>query len=329
MFRPHESIPAGHSPAAVAAVVIAVALASCSLTDDDSGPPPPLTRDVSGVTTTTTVIAAQSTTGSTRLPTPAGPRRCRPPPLTYSIAWEQVDDRTEVGTITVPVDYDDPQGATLDLRRGAAPGRPRRPHRRARHQQRGPGRGGECDGPERRELVPARADRPVRHRVVGSPRHRRVRRVGRLHRRLRVRPVLLRAGPHSRRRCRAAGEHRRGPRRSPNGASIGSTISRRSARTTPLAISMPSVRRWTNHRSRTSASATAANSVVCGRRCSRRPSGRRCSTARPTRTPTRSSGPRTSGSVSRTPSTRSSPDAARTATARSTTTATRRVRSTP
>ena len=92
---------------AVAAVVIGVALASCS-SSNDSAPPPPLTRDVSGVTTTTVDASAGGDAGgSTSLPAP--------PPLTYSIAWQPIDDRTDVGMITVPVDYDDPQGATLDL----------------------------------------------------------------------------------------------------------------------------------------------------------------------------------------------------------------------
>ena len=97
---------------AVAAVVIGAALASCSISHDDSAsPPPPLTRDVSGVTTTTTTIVSAggvAAGASTSLPAPAPP--------TYSITWEPAADRTEVGTITVPVDYSDPQGATLDLR---------------------------------------------------------------------------------------------------------------------------------------------------------------------------------------------------------------------
>ena len=70
-------------------------------------------RDVSDVTTTS---VAGSGTG-TGIGDAAGPTSLpAPPPLTYTIAWEPVDDRTDVGTITVPVDYDDPQGATLDLR---------------------------------------------------------------------------------------------------------------------------------------------------------------------------------------------------------------------
>jgi pimeloyl-ACP methyl ester carboxylesterase len=89
---------------ALAPVVLCVALASCSIAHVDSGPKvrPPATRDVSDVATTTIVVG-----GSTTLPIAQ--------PLSYSIAWEAVDDRTDVGTITVPVDYDDPQGATLEL----------------------------------------------------------------------------------------------------------------------------------------------------------------------------------------------------------------------
>ncbi len=100
--------------ATVVAVVIGTALASCSIMHDESAKvPPPVTRDVSDVTTTS---VAGSGTG-TGIGDAAGPTSLPvPPPLTYTIAWEPVDDRTDVGTITVPVDYDDPQGATLDLR---------------------------------------------------------------------------------------------------------------------------------------------------------------------------------------------------------------------
>ena len=176
---------------ALSAVVIGVALASCSLTDDDSGPPPPLTRDVSGVTTTTLITepvdAGVDAGGSTSLPAP---------PLTYSIAWEQVDDRTEVGTITVPVDYDDPQGATLDLRVARHLADPDDRIGVLATNNGGPGAAASAMALNAASLVPVRADRPLRHRLLGSAWHRRVRCRGRLHRRLRVRPVLLRAGPH-------------------------------------------------------------------------------------------------------------------------------------
>ncbi len=99
-------------PIVVALMLLGGALASCSIVHDDkTSAPPPLTRDVGNVATTTTTITTVGGGGgggSNASPTPQ--------PLTYSITWEPVDDRTDVGTITVPVDYDDPQGATLDLR---------------------------------------------------------------------------------------------------------------------------------------------------------------------------------------------------------------------
>jgi pimeloyl-ACP methyl ester carboxylesterase len=36
-------------------------------------------------------------------------------PLEYAIEWTQITERVDEGTITVPVDYGDPQGATIDL----------------------------------------------------------------------------------------------------------------------------------------------------------------------------------------------------------------------
>ncbi len=307
---------------AVAAVVIGVALASCSmLTNDSASPPPPLTRDVSGVTTTT--VDRRGRRGRGRIHLPAGPAAAD---VQHRLAADRRSHRRRhdhrAGRLR--------RSAGSDTRppSGTAQGRPRPPHRRAGDQQRRPGCGSEFDGPQRVELVPVRAHRPVRHRVVGSTRHGRVRRIGRLHRRRRAtttsspsRTSLPTTMPSGRRTSTT-------PRSSPSGASTGSITSRRSERTTPPAISMRSVRRSTNPSSRTSGSATAASSVGCGRRCSRRPSELRCSTARPIRPPTRWSGPRTNGSDSRTPSTRSSPSAAGTATACFTATATRRVRST-
>ena len=151
---------------AVAAVVLGVALASCSIAHVDSGPKvrPPVARDVSDVTTTTIEVG-----GSTTLPTAQ--------PLTYSIAWEAVDDRTDVGTITVPVDYDDPQGATLELTVARHKADPDERIGVLATNNGGPGGGREHDGAQCGELVPARDHRSVRRRVVGSSRHRRVGRV--------------------------------------------------------------------------------------------------------------------------------------------------------
>ena len=274
---------------AVAAVVLGVALASCSIARVDSGPKvrPPVTRDVSDVTTTTIEVG-----GSTTLPTAQ--------PLTYSIAWEAVDDRTDVGTITVPVDYDDPQGATLELKvarhkadpdqrigvlatNNGGPGcRPRarwRSMRRVGSRPRSPIGSTSCRG-----ILAAPASRARRSIASTTPNT-----TGSS-----PSPTSLPTTPPSARRTSTS------PGSSPSGASIGSTISPRSGRTTPPAISMRSGRRSASRSSPTSGSVTAANSAVCGRRCSRRPSAPPCSTAPPIRPPTRSSAPRTNGSVSRT-----------------------------
>jgi pimeloyl-ACP methyl ester carboxylesterase len=38
-----------------------------------------------------------------------------PPPFDYSIVWEEIDEQTDRGRLTVPVDYADPQGPTMEL----------------------------------------------------------------------------------------------------------------------------------------------------------------------------------------------------------------------
>ena len=70
------------------------------------------------------------------------------------------------------------------------------------------------------------------------------------------------------------------PRSSRSGASIASTIFSTWARTTPRVTWTRSVRRSVSIRSRTSVSATAANSAESGRRCSRPRCAPRCSTVR-------------------------------------------------
>jgi pimeloyl-ACP methyl ester carboxylesterase len=85
----------------------ALIAASCS-GGSDSGEPPPVTRDVSDVTTTvpeTTVVpdSARTTTSTV------------PEPLDYSIGWQALSDKVDEGRITVPLDYADPQGETIEL----------------------------------------------------------------------------------------------------------------------------------------------------------------------------------------------------------------------
>ncbi len=79
-------------------VIVAAALASCSGGSDD---PPVASRDVSGITDPVVDSTPEVTT-----PTE---------PLDYAIEWAELDDRVDEGRLTVPVDYADPQGDTIDL----------------------------------------------------------------------------------------------------------------------------------------------------------------------------------------------------------------------
>ncbi len=73
----------------------------------DDSPPPVIARDVTGITdppppsVDTTVVTDET----------APP----PEPLDYSIEWTPLNDRVDEGWITVPVDYADPLGDTIDL----------------------------------------------------------------------------------------------------------------------------------------------------------------------------------------------------------------------
>jgi pimeloyl-ACP methyl ester carboxylesterase len=80
------------------AAVTAVALVACSGGSDD---PPVASRDVTGVTDPVVDTTPDATAA--------------PEPLDYAIEWTSVSERADEGTLTVPVDYDDPQGDTIDL----------------------------------------------------------------------------------------------------------------------------------------------------------------------------------------------------------------------
>ena len=86
---------------AVLTVVGAVVLAACSSGAEVT---PVAARDVAGIT---------DPVPDTSSPTPDA--TTPPEPLEYSIEWNQLTDRIDEGTITVPVDYVDPQGDTIDL----------------------------------------------------------------------------------------------------------------------------------------------------------------------------------------------------------------------
>ena len=81
----------------------ALLLAACSGADSQ---PAVVARDVTGLTNPPD--PAVSSPGATVAPEV-------PDPLDYSIEWTALSDRVDEGWITVPVDYADPQGETIDL----------------------------------------------------------------------------------------------------------------------------------------------------------------------------------------------------------------------
>jgi len=81
----------------------ALAAASCS-GGSDSSEPPPATRDVSDVSTTVPVTTVQPNSAATA-----------PEPLEYLIEWNDLGDRVDTGSITVPLDYAESQGETIEL----------------------------------------------------------------------------------------------------------------------------------------------------------------------------------------------------------------------
>lgn len=80
-------------------------LAACSGGDAE---PAVVARDVTGLTNPTDPVPVTTTPGTQAAPEP-------PEPLEYSIEWTPLNDRIDEGWITVPVDYADPQGETIDL----------------------------------------------------------------------------------------------------------------------------------------------------------------------------------------------------------------------
>lgn len=100
-------------PFTVAGAVLAATLvaASCA-TGAAPAEPPPATRDVG---------TSPSTTGPPDEPVELGDQvsavtTTTVAPIDYSIEWEPFTDRVDVGWITVPLDYADPSGPTIDLR---------------------------------------------------------------------------------------------------------------------------------------------------------------------------------------------------------------------
>jgi pimeloyl-ACP methyl ester carboxylesterase len=88
----------------------ALVMAACSSSD---AAPAPKTREITSIPSTSVTTAAPPTTGR---PGQAPPPATQPPqPLDYEIAWEETSGRVDSGRLTVPLDYADPQGETIDL----------------------------------------------------------------------------------------------------------------------------------------------------------------------------------------------------------------------
>lgn len=76
-------------------------VAACSTS---AGDPPVVARDVTGITNPN--VAPVDAVDTTTAP---------PAPLDYAIEWTAVTDAVDEGWVTVPVDYADPQGDTIEL----------------------------------------------------------------------------------------------------------------------------------------------------------------------------------------------------------------------
>ncbi len=96
----------------VVPAVIGWALLVGACTASDAAPAPK-TREITSVpaTTTTTVTPPTTVEAGDTLP----PSTLPPEPLDYEIVWEQTAGRVDAGRLTVPLDYADPQGETIDL----------------------------------------------------------------------------------------------------------------------------------------------------------------------------------------------------------------------
>ena len=100
----------------LAACALAITLVACAGSGDE-GEPPPATRPTIAPRVTT-AATADSVTGD--VPSDAAQVEVEttttmPVPLEYSIEFEDLGAGVDGGWITVPLDYADPQGETIDL----------------------------------------------------------------------------------------------------------------------------------------------------------------------------------------------------------------------
>ena len=101
----HEGSGVGRRGRLVALLAAGTLVAAACSGGSDNTEPPPATRDVGQVTTTIPSTTVEPGVAPTALPEP----------LEYSIEWQAAGDKIDAGTITVPLDYADPQGETIEL----------------------------------------------------------------------------------------------------------------------------------------------------------------------------------------------------------------------
>ncbi len=96
----------------VLSAVIGSTLLVAACTSSDAAPAPK-TREITSIPTTTSTTVAPPTTAQAGDTIP--PSTSPPEPLDYEIVWEETAGRVDTGRLTVPLDYTDPQGDTIDL----------------------------------------------------------------------------------------------------------------------------------------------------------------------------------------------------------------------
>ncbi len=96
-------------------VALAVTLVACAGSSEDSEPPPATRATIAPRVTTESATDPVTTTAESSATEPVAAPTTVPTPLEYSIEFEDLGAGVDGGWITVPLDYDDPQGETIDL----------------------------------------------------------------------------------------------------------------------------------------------------------------------------------------------------------------------
>ena len=93
--------------------LLGLALVASACTSS-AAPPAPVAREITSVpvTTSTTLVPATTAQPGDTLP----PSTLPPEPLEYEIVWDESEGSVDIGRLTVPLDYADPQGDTIELR---------------------------------------------------------------------------------------------------------------------------------------------------------------------------------------------------------------------